>query len=137
MLASIDLNFFAGDLACGFRAKKEHDLRDLVRVPTRCIGMFGASRDRSRREDFRLDFAGRDRVYANAVRRQVMGHLAGETSERSLRSRVGSPGKRMDPRADDRGDVDHRAAAGLERVEQAARQQDGREKIDVDTVIQV
>ncbi len=68
MLASVDLNFLAGDVTRGVRAKEEYDLRDFVGGANSLHRDFRRKlRLRLRQKDFRPNLAGRDCVYPDAV----------------------------------------------------------------------
>src|ERR1700677_2007786 len=85
MLTSVDLNFFPGDVARCLGAEEENDLRDLVRGPDALHRYFWSKpRLGFGRKDFRLDLSGSDRIDPNAMRRQVVRHLPGQTSERGF-----------------------------------------------------
>ena len=80
---------------------------------------------------------GRDGVDADAARAEVGGHLARQRRQRGLRGGVGRAGERVHAPAGDRGDVDHRALGLLQLLDQAARQHDRGEEIDLEDVLPV
>ncbi len=134
VLAAVDVDLRAGDVGRLARAQEKDDVGDFRR------GAQPAQRDRlddlvgAGRQDRRIDLAGRDCIDADAVRPEIVRHFAGQRAERRLRRRIGRAGEGMDTGAGDRGDVDDRALRGSQLLEQAARQHDRREKIDLENV---
>ena len=70
--------------------------------------------------------------HPDAQVREVGRELAGQGRQRRLGGAVGTAGKRVDAAAGDRRHVDHAALGRGQFVDQAARQRDGREEIDIE-----
>src|SRR5690349_19092982 len=104
VLAAVDLDLGAGNIACSLLAEEVDHVGHFVGCAETTHGdlflddLLGAGR-----QDRGVDLARGDSVHANATRSEVVRHFAGERRQRGLRGGVGGAREGMDAAAGDRG----------------------------------
>jgi len=124
VLAAIDVNFRAVDVARLVRAEEIDGLRHLRRGAKPAERHLGFNQlRRSGGEDGGVDLARRNGIGAHAARAEFMRQFPCQRRKRCLRGGIGHTGERMHARADNRGDINDGAFRGLQFRQKRAGEQ--------------